>query len=231
MQFIFLLFLYVSAQKYKKLSKYSSVSVKAETRVYLDIDSYKTGDTLKFEFSLDLLSTRTQQSYSFLIGQTTSSSYLDYNTWEHLSERTSYDLKCDSFKYCTAKYQETKQSGTKYMYIIPKKPPSYFYWNNDIKVAQKGGLSAGAIAGIVIGCVAGVVILIVIIYYCCCRKPQPAYVPPNPTVTMTYSQPTVTPIVQTVIAPVQPVIQPVQPVVPTYGPPPPQPYYPPTVVY
>ena len=109
---------------------------------------------------------------------------------------------------------------------------------NKIKVSHTGGLSAGAIAGIVIGCVAGAVVFIIIIYYCCCHNQKPDYAVTSPTVPMTYSQPIVQPVVtpvQPVIQPVQPVIQPVQPViqpaVPTYYPPPSQPYYPPTAVY
>ena len=128
-----------------------------------------------------------------------------------------YRYSIDSLKYCKAKYQITKQAGSNLIFIIPQLP-SDIPFNNDIKVAQLGGLSAGAIAGIVIGCIAGVVILIVIIYCCCCRaQPKPVYTQNNPAVAM--------PIVQPVIQPV------IQPAVPTYYPPPSQPYYPPTAVY
>lgn len=233
LKIIFLLFLYVSAAEYKKLSKYSSVKVQPDTRVYLDISSYKTGDTLKFEFSLDLFLSSNRDSYSFQMDQTSSTSYYDDNMWNTLTERTSNDLSCDSSKYCTAKYQTTKKAGANLIFIIPQIPNDFpKYWNNEIKVAQTGGLTAGAIAGVVIGCIAGAVILIIIMYYCCCRdQPKPEYTQTNPTVPLTYTQP----VVQPVITPVQPVIQPVQPViqpaVPTYYPPPNQPYYPPTAVY
>ena len=229
MSLIFLLFLYVSAIEYKKLSKYSSVTVKADTRVYLDISSFKTNDKLKFEFSLDLFFSN-KYSYTFQIGQTTSTSYLDLNKWESLPKETSSDLSCDITKYCTVKYQTTKDIGANYIYIIPLIPQdTIITWNKDIKIAQTGGLSGGAIAGIVIGCVAGAVILIIILYFCCCREqPKPEYTQTNPTVPLTYTQPIVQPVVQPVITPVQPVIQ---PAVPTYYPPANQPYYPPTAVY
>ena len=229
---IILLFLKVSTGEYEKISKYSSASVKPDTKVYLDISSFKVGESIKLEFIMDLFfGSYSRYSYSFSIGQSHSNTYSDTYYWDHLHSNTTTDVSCTSSYKCTFKWTEKKEAGAYFIYIIPPAPFPSFYktWKNKIKVSHTGGLSAGAIAGIVIGSVAGAVILIVIIYYCCCRnKPQPVYTPSNPTVTMTYTQP----IVQTVVTPVQPVIQPViQPVVPTYGPPPPQPYYPPTAVY
>ena len=40
--------------EYKKLSKYSSVSVKPDTQVYLDLKSFNTGDIISLEIKQDL---------------------------------------------------------------------------------------------------------------------------------------------------------------------------------
>ena len=242
---IILLFLSVSADsEYEKISKYSSAKVKPDTKVYLDISSFKVGEKITLEFIMDLFFGGSKTQYGFYICQCFTDSYSDSYYWANLKLRYSTDVKCSSSGVCTFKWLEIKEPGAHYIYIKPPTPFSNFYtfWNNKIKVSHTGGLSAGAIAGIVIGCVAGAVILIIIIYYCCCHEqPKPEY-NTNPSVPMTYNQPTVTPIVQPVIQPVQPVIQPVQPViqpvqpviqpaVPTYYPPPNQPFYPPTAVY
>ena len=242
---IILLFLSVSADsEYEKISKYSSAKVKPDTKVYLDISSFKVGDEITLEFIMDLFFGGSKYIYTFYICQSLTDSYSDQYYWERLNEKTSTDVKCSSSAVCTFKWTEKKVAGAHYIYIKPPTPFSGFYtrFGEKIKVSHTGGLSAGAIAGIVIGCIAGAVILIIIIYYCCCHEqPKPEY-NTNPSVPMTYNQPTVTPIVQPVIQPVQPVIQPVQPViqpvqpviqpaVPTYYPPPNQPYYPPTAVY
>ena len=235
---VILLFLSVSA--YEKISKYGSASVIPNTQVYLDISSFKVGENITIEFIMDLFLGGSRTEYDFYIRQSLTDSYEDSYYWSHLYHNTSRNVSCSSSASCTFRWTEKKEVGAHYLYIKPPAPYSSFYdtWRKTIKVSHTGGLSAGAIAGIVIGCVAGAVVFIIIIYYCCCHNQKPDYAVTSPTVPMTYSQPIVQPVVtpvQPVIQPVQPVIQPVQPViqpaVPTYYPPPSQPYYPPTAVY
>ena len=235
---VILLFLSVSA--YEKISKYGSASVIPNTQVYLDISSFKVGESITIEFIMDLFFGGSRTNYGFYIRQSLTDRYDDSYYWSHLYYNTSRNVSCSSSASCTFRWTEKKEVGAHYLYIKPPAPYNNYYsfWNNKIKVSHTGGLSAGAIAGIVIGCVAGAVVFIIIIYYCCCHNQKPDYAVTSPTVPMTYSQPIVQPVVtpvQPVIQPVQPVIQPVQPViqpaVPTYYPPPSQPYYPPTAVY
>ena len=235
LHFIVLLILYIypSAQYYQKLSKYSSEKVAPDTQVYLDISSFKPGDILKFEFSMNLnrASSSVRNSYSFKIGQVFSSYYGYDSDWNSLKYTTSYDVECDSYNYCTFKWSEQKQAGTYQMFIIPLTPYSRFNWDTDnrIKVNHTGGLSTGAIVGIVFGCIGGVVLLIVVIYKCCNSPQKPDYASNDTQAPLTTVQPIIPPVVQPVtpvvqpIVPVQPIVQ-VQPMVPTYGPPPPQPY-------
>ena len=202
---IILLFFSVSADSYEKISKYSSVKVIPNTKVYLDISSFNVGESITLEFNMDLFFGGSKTKYEFFIRQSLTDSYSDDYYWNNLYNKTSRDVQCSSSGTCTFKWTEKKEPGTYYIYIRPPTPFSNFYtfWGNKIKISHTGGLSAGAIAGIVIGCVAGAVILIIIIYYCCCRKrPEPDYTSANPIATMTYSQPIVQPVVTPVIQPV-----------------------------
>jgi len=218
--------------EYQKISKYSSSRVKPDTRVYIDISSFKTGELIKLELSMDLFwgPYSSRSSYTFKIGQHYSKD-IEYDSyWTNLNWVTNRNYTC-SGTYCYYPWNEIKQAGTNYVLIIPPAPFDSFYTshNEKIKVNHLGGLSAGAIVGIVFGCVGGVVLLIVLIYKCCNSPQKPDYAPNNPQAPLTTVQPIVPPVVQPVtpvvqpIIPVQPIVQ-VQPMVPTYGPPPPQPY-------
>ena len=232
---IILSIIHVSYAYYEKISKYSSVKVYPYDRVYLDISSYKENEIIKLEFSMDFSrSTSSRFKYTYEIGQVFAlSSFIEGDSgWNSLHTVTNGNYSCDSSYYCYFKWNETKQFGKNYIFIIPSRPYTYFdsnYYNNKIKVNHLGGLSAGAIVGIVFGCIGGVVLLIVIIYKCCNSPQKPDYVDNNPQAPLTTVQPIiptvvqpVTPVVQPIV-PVQPIVQ-VQPMVPTYGPPPPQPY-------
>ena len=48
------LFIVVPCSYYKELGKYDSVSVAPNIHVYLDISSFKTGDTITIEIDMDL---------------------------------------------------------------------------------------------------------------------------------------------------------------------------------
>lgn len=221
-----------SAYYYDKIYKYSSVRVEPGTRVYLDISSFKTGELVKLEFSMDLFwgPSNIRYSYEFKIGQHYSKD-IEYDSyWTGLTSVVNRNYTC-SGSYCYYPWNEIKQAGSNYLLIIPSTPFTGFYTihKEKIKVNHLGGLSAGAIVGIVFGCIGGVVLLIVLIIKCCNSPQKPDYTDNNPQAPLTTVQPIIPPVVQPVtpvvqpIIPVQPIVQ-VQPMVPTYGPPPPQPY-------
>ena len=220
-----------SAIEYQKISKYSSSRVKPDTRVYIDISSFKTGELIKLELSMDqAMNLGNKNSYTFYIGQKYATN-IEYDSyWTYLNSVTNRNYTCSGF-YCYYPWNEIKQAGTNYILIIPLEPFTGFYSNHGelIKVNHLGGLSAGAIVGIVFGCIGGVVLLIVIIIKCCNSPQKPDYASNDTQAPLTTVQPIIPPVVQPVtpvvqpIVPVQPIVQ-VQPMVPTYGPPPPQPY-------
>ena len=230
---IILSIIHVSFESYyEKISKYSSVKVEPDTRDYLDISSFKTGELIKLELSMDQFwgPYNNRYSYQFQITQKYATDIKYDSYWQNLPYVTNRNYTC-SGSYCYYPWNEIKQAGTNYIVIIPREPFTGFYskYRELIKVNHLGGLSAGAIVGIVFGCIGGVVLLIVIIIKCCNSPQKPDYASNDTQAPLTNVQPIVPPVVQPItpvvqpIVPVQPIVQ-VQPMVPTYGPPPPQPY-------
>lgn len=156
---------------YKELEKHSSVKVKPNEKVYFDITSFKTGDLITIEVIMDLFggSSSAKSKYTFHIDQVSSSNYYDIERWNTLRKVNNGNVSCDGDD-CTFTWEEIKQEGNRYIYIIPLEPFSgYTFWEDTIKIRHPGGLSAGAIVGIVFGCIAFVAIIITIISCCCCR--------------------------------------------------------------
>lgn len=169
--FIFLFSL--SFCQYEKLKKHSSVKVAPNTKVYLDLSDFDTGDLISFEIEMDLFfgSSSETNAYEFYIDQVPATSYYDPNYWNNLRKVNNANVSCESGDDCTFSWEEIKKEGNTYIYIIPPEPFTDFYtfWGEKIKIKNIGGkLAAGAIVGIVIGVIAFIVILIVLISCCCC---------------------------------------------------------------
>ena len=200
--FLILFFIFISYVKgYTKLSKYSSVSVKPKEKVYLDISGFETGELISLEFKMDLFfaSSSEQDHYKLQIDQVAASNYYDSYYWGNLRTVTNRNVTKYSSDDYVFTWEEIKKEGKNYIFIIPHEPFSDFYsfWGNKIKIVNTGGLSAGEIAGIVIGIVVPLIVIGIIIFCCCCRnksnsiyinttsnKNQPLY--PQPV----YQQPT-----------------------------------------
>ena len=155
---------------YKKLSKYSSVSVEPDTKVYLDISSFKTGELISLEFKMDLFfgDYDDRKSYKFQIDQVPASTYYDYQYWNNLRTVVNKNVTESRSRVYIFKWEEIKKSGNTYIYINVPAPFDDFYsfWGNKIKITNTGGLSDGEIAGIVIGVIVPIIILVAIIIYC-----------------------------------------------------------------
>lgn len=175
--FLILFFIFISyVQGYTKLSKYSSVSVKPYEKVYLDISGFKTGELISLEFRMDLFfaSSSEQSKYKLQIDQVAASNYYDSYYWENLRPVTNGNVtKLSSDDYIFT-WEEIKKEGKNYIFIIPSEPFSDFYsfWGNKIKIVNTGGLSAGEIFGIVIGCVVPIIVIVIIVIYCRRRNKQ-----------------------------------------------------------
>ena len=164
--------------QYKELSKHSSVKVEPNTKVYFDTSSFTVGDLISFEINMDVFfgDSKCQEQYEFYIEQVPATSYYDPNYWNlaNLRKVINKNVSCSGGD-CTFTWEEIKEEGKNFIFIYPPAPFDDFYtfWGEKIKITHLGGgLSAGAIVGIVFGCLAFVVILIIIIVCCCgcCRQ-------------------------------------------------------------
>ena len=164
----------ISADNYKKLSKHSSVKVPPETKVYFDISSFEIGDLIPLEIKMDLFfgDSSSRSSYSFYIEQVPATSYYDPYYWDldKLRYVTNKNVSCGNHDVCTFTWEEIKEEGKNFIFIYPPAPFDNFYtfWDEKIKITHPGGLSGGAIAGIVIACIFFAAIFITLIAVCCC---------------------------------------------------------------
>ena len=160
---------------YKELKKHSSVKVYPEQKVYMDISSFDVGEDLVIEITVEYFISG-YPSYTLYIGQVEANNYYDSTVWASLKSDPSYektlysDGDCGTFdETCTYSWDEAKRQGANYIYIIVKRPDTSSYDGDKIKITHPGGLSDGAIAGIVIGVLAFVGIIMTIIGCCCCH--------------------------------------------------------------
>lgn len=165
-------FFMVLSDTYKQLSKHGSVKVNPNTKVYFDIGSFETGDLISFEIKMDLFfgTSSSRESYTFFIEQVPANTYYDSKYWNNLRQVINKNVSCSSSSDCTFSWEEIKEEGKNFIYIIPPTPfDDFTFWDEKIKIIHLGGLSAGAIVGIVFGCIAIVGIMIAMFACCCCR--------------------------------------------------------------
>lgn len=213
--------------EYEKLSKYSSVKVKPDTNVYLDLSSFNVGELITLEIRMDLFFGDTRSYYTFSIDQVPASNYYETSYWNNLRTVKNSNVTCSSSEYCTFTWEEIKKQGNNYIFIKTPAPFSNFYsfWGNKIKIVNTGGLSTGEIVGIVFGVIGFIVIVGVIVYFSCLRKRYSTLdIQSNSTVPQPY-QTTTPPVYQPTVPVYQPPNPAYPPSVPVYQPPNPvQPY-------
>jgi hypothetical protein len=161
------LFISIQCYNYKELKKHSSVKVPPGTRVYFDISEFNDGELIEFEMTMDLFFGGDRTKYQFRIGQVSATKYS--GDWESLPLVTNKNVVCDFDDECVFSWSEIKEAGKNSIYIIPLPPYGYTTWDKEIEIEHLGGLSGGAIAGIVLGCIAFVGIIAAIIGCCCCK--------------------------------------------------------------
>ena len=198
-----LLFLFSSAFcSFKELKKFGSAEIIPDTKVYLDITSFNTGDVISFEFKMDLFFAHyeEQERYIFQIGQVFASSYADYSCWENLPNVTNRNVSKDgdfSDDYIFS-WDEIKQEGKNYIFIICPEPFDDFYtfWGNKIKIKNIGGNGSSAnvavIVVIIIVVIIVIVIIIIIVVYCIKKRRYQNVsksVPYNAQIQQQYQQP------------------------------------------
>ena len=164
----------IQCDSYKELEKHSSVKVSEDNnRIYFDLSPFDVGDLIQFEITMDLSLSGDKSEYKFYIKQVEASTYYDSDSWTStLSKKViNKNVSCDNGGDCTFSWDEIKEEGKNYIYIsLPQPLCRYFtLWGEKIKIKHLGGLSDGAIAGIVLGCLAFVGIIAAIIGCLCCK--------------------------------------------------------------
>ena len=184
LRFIFFFFLLISSsyQAYQEIEKYDSVEVIPDTKVYIDISSFNVGDLISIELGMELHyigSPENKQFYIHKVGQVSSSTYFDSNAWNNLPSVKNSNVTCDIKDYCIFRWEEIKQIGNNFVYILPLTPFSDFYSKHGQKIkismieeGKRKGPSVLGIVGIVLGCIGIISLIISIILYCriCTRK-------------------------------------------------------------
>ena len=131
--FIILSSIILSLCEYKELPKNDYINVVPDTNVYFDISSFDEGESIDFEFEMDLIGDSSSRSrYTFKIDQVQATSYSDSTSWTGLRQVTNRNVSCDFDDVCTFTWTEKKQAGKNYIYIIPPEPYNGFYLS-DIK--------------------------------------------------------------------------------------------------
>ena len=171
----FILLPQIFCQILKELKKYSSMKVIPETKIYLDISSFKDGATISLEFTMDLFfaSDQEREEYTFNLEQVSFTSHPSATYWDTMREVTAKDKEIHSDDY-TFKWDEIKQPGSTYIYIKTPAPFSdyYSYWGYKIKVKNAGGVNA---LPIVLGIVIPLIVIIIIIIIVCVVKKRSQY--------------------------------------------------------
>ena len=172
--FIILSSIILSLCEYRELPKNDYINVIPNTNVYFDISSFDDGESIDFEFEMDLFygDYTSKTSYTFKIDQVQATSYSDSTSWTGLRQVTNRNVSCDFDDVCTFTWTEKKQAGKNYIYIIPREPYTGFYSSEHKKIKithdGNGGLSAGAIVAIVFAVIIFIAIIVLIIVFCCC---------------------------------------------------------------
>ena len=172
--FIILSSIILSLCEYKELPKNDYINVVPDTNVYFDISSFDDGESIDFEFEMDLIygDYTSKTRYTFKIDQVQATSYSDSTSWTGLRPVTNKNVSCDFDDVCTFTWTEKKQAGKNYIFIIPSEPYTGFYSDDykKIKITHDGdgGLSAGAIVAIVFAVLIFITIIVLIIVFCCC---------------------------------------------------------------
>ena len=158
--------------EYKKLSKYSSVSVKPDTKVYLDLKSFNTGDIISLEIKLDLFFSNDRSNYIFNIDQIPATTYNAQYYWDHLRTVVNKNVTCSSTHICKFSWEEIKREVNNYIYIEASAHFWGYYstWRKEITISNTGGLSSGAIAGIVIGVLVPILLIVGLVIFFIRRK-------------------------------------------------------------
>ena len=100
---------------FRELPKNGQIRVIPDTEVYLDLSSFKVGDLITINITINLFFAKSRDTYSFYIDQVPASSWDNYDYWTNLTKVKYIDESSVSgdrkFKW------EEKKKGRKQLYF------------------------------------------------------------------------------------------------------------------
>ena len=156
---ICILFLLInSTLEIQKLEKYGSITVSEPTIVYLELDGFKSGDTLYFEGSFSSVYTYNEIHLRFL-----ETDLLNLNDFEKNLEIVTSGSYSQMGSDVTFYFSYTLKGNNKYLFIVTPK----FGYTMNFKLEHT---KSNNTIWIIIAVVAVIVIAIIIIVICRCRR-------------------------------------------------------------
>lgn len=95
--------------RFRELPKNVEIKVIPDTNVYLDLSSFKVGDLITINITIDLCFSKTSKdTYSFYIDQVPASSWNNSSYWGNLTKVEIIDESCERGD-CHFKWEENKK--------------------------------------------------------------------------------------------------------------------------
>ena len=137
---IWLMFLFgiISCIDFIELPKYDKIEVKANSKVYLDISSFKVNQSIYLHFTMDMFFLGTDKSYTFKIAQVPAKSNDDSKYWNSLPKVKNNNFTKISLSDYTYSWVEIKKEEMNYIYmILPEPYGSFDFFQYKIKIENK----------------------------------------------------------------------------------------------
>ena len=93
---------------FRELPKNGQIRVIPDTEVYLDLSSFKVGDLITINITINLFFAKSRDTYSFYIDQVPASSWDNYSYWTNLTKVKYIDESSVSGN-CKFKWEEKKR--------------------------------------------------------------------------------------------------------------------------
>ena len=139
---ILFLFCIISCIDLIELGKYDKISVKSNSRVYLDISSFNISQSISLDFTMNLFFAKNKNiSYTLQIEQVPAKSKDDYIYWNNLSSVEIENKKSNLYPSdYTYSWSQLKKEGMNYIYMILPEPYERFdFYQFKITIENTGG--------------------------------------------------------------------------------------------
>ena len=135
---IWLMFLFgiISCIDFIELPKYETIEVKANSKVYLDISSFKVNQSIYLNFTMDLtFLSSSDKSYTFKIAQVPTKSKDDNEYWNNLTQVKNNNFTRIKLDFYTYSWVEIKKEEMNNIYMfLPEPFEDFDFFRRTIKI-------------------------------------------------------------------------------------------------